>query len=91
MRVSFDDLLQVRIPAHMAGRVQACAEARDTTISELVREAIRDRIETFRFGVGIAPYTPNAWVAGPLVGQPAEERERRPMVPQQRWPAGRLW
>lgn len=45
MRAVLDNLLQVRIPAHLADRVRACAEAKDKTVSELVREALRERIE----------------------------------------------
>lgn len=45
MRIAFDDLLKVRVPAHLANRVRACAEARDKTVSELVREALRERVE----------------------------------------------
>ena len=46
MRVSFDDLLKVRIPAHLADRVMACAVAKDKTVSELVREPISHQPET---------------------------------------------
>jgi predicted transcriptional regulator len=45
MRPAFNDLIRIRVPAPLAAQVRACAEAKHKTVSELVREALRERVE----------------------------------------------